>query len=241
MLIQQTVVSETTQETGGQRGLWQEPKEPQTQASGTQRPLRMSAASGKAARTDELHTGARKAGGVCAKTDLAITLTHHCWQTERRWGSLSPAPLCDPMDCTVHGILQARTLEWAAFPFSRGSPRPRNRTRVSCTAGGFFTNWAIRETPQMQKHSIKHKLNSILKKYIPWPTGIYPRYAKLVWYLEINYCNLSHQQAQKEKWYDPVSRCRKGFWQDPTPTMMRTICKSGVVRNILNLMKNVCS
>ena len=32
--------------------------------------------------------------------------------------------LCDPMDCTVHGILQARILEWAAFPFSRGSSRP---------------------------------------------------------------------------------------------------------------------
>ena len=32
--------------------------------------------------------------------------------------------LCDPMDCTVHGILQARVLEWAAFPFSRGSSQP---------------------------------------------------------------------------------------------------------------------
>ena len=94
--------------------------------------------------------------------------------------------LYDPMDYTVHGILQARILEWVAFPFSRGysqprdqtqvphcrkilyqlshkgSPRilewlaypfssrsswPRNWTRVSCIAGGFFTNWAIREAP----------------------------------------------------------------------------------------------
>ena len=31
---------------------------------------------------------------------------------------------CDPMDCTVHGILQARILEWVAFPFSRESPNP---------------------------------------------------------------------------------------------------------------------
>ena len=31
--------------------------------------------------------------------------------------------LCDPMDCTVHGILQARILEWLAFPFSRGSSK----------------------------------------------------------------------------------------------------------------------
>ena len=38
-----------------------------------------------------------------------------------------------------------RILEWVAYPFSRGSPRPRNPTRVSCIAGGFFTSWAIRE------------------------------------------------------------------------------------------------
>ena len=53
--------------------------------------------------------------------------------------------LCDPMYYTVHGILQARTLEWVAFPFSRGSSQLRNQTGVSCIAGGFFTNWAMRE------------------------------------------------------------------------------------------------
>ena len=41
-----------------------------------------------------------------------------------------------------------RILEWVAYPFSSGSSRPRNwRTGVSCIAGGFFTNWAIREAP----------------------------------------------------------------------------------------------
>ena len=49
------------------------------------------------------------------------------------------------MDYTVHGILQARILEWVAFPFSSRSSQPRDRTRVSCIAGGFCTNWAIRE------------------------------------------------------------------------------------------------
>ena len=38
--------------------------------------------------------------------------------------------LCDPMDYTVHGILQARTLEWVAFPFSKGSSQPTDRTQV---------------------------------------------------------------------------------------------------------------
>ena len=48
--------------------------------------------------------------------------------------------LCNPMDYTVHGILQARILEWVAFPFSRGSSQPRDRTQVFCIAGRFFTN-----------------------------------------------------------------------------------------------------
>ena len=53
--------------------------------------------------------------------------------------------LCDPIDYTVHGILQATVLEWVAFPFSRGSSQPRNRTQVSCIAGEFFTSWATRK------------------------------------------------------------------------------------------------
>ena len=42
-----------------------------------------------------------------------------------------------------------RILEWVAFPFSSGSSRPRNWTGVSCIAGRFFTNWAIREAPDI--------------------------------------------------------------------------------------------
>ena len=53
--------------------------------------------------------------------------------------------LSDPVDYTVHGILQARILEWVAFPFSSGSSQPRDRTQVSCIAGRFFTSWATRE------------------------------------------------------------------------------------------------
>ena len=54
------------------------------------------------------------------------------------------------MDCSlpgfsVHGILQARIVEWVATSFSRGSSWPRNQTQVSCIAGMFFTNWALRE------------------------------------------------------------------------------------------------
>ena len=54
----------------------------------------------------------------------------------------SYSTLCDPMDYPVHGILQARILEWVVFPFSRGSSQPRDWTWVSHIAGGFFTCWA---------------------------------------------------------------------------------------------------
>ena len=48
--------------------------------------------------------------------------------------------LCDPIHYAVHGILQARILEWEAFPFSRGSSQPRDRTQVSLIVGRFFTS-----------------------------------------------------------------------------------------------------
>ena len=48
--------------------------------------------------------------------------------------------LCNPMDYTVHANLQARMLEWVAVPFARRSSQPRDRTQVSCIAGGFLTS-----------------------------------------------------------------------------------------------------
>ena len=65
--------------------------------------------------------------------------------------------LFDPMDYTVLRILQSRILEWVAFLFSRGSSQPRDWTQVSRIAGGFFTNWAIREA---QVLSLKVFVNS---------------------------------------------------------------------------------
>ena len=65
-------------------------------------------------------------------------VTQSCWT------------LCDPVDrsppgSSVHGILQARILEWVAISFSRGSSRPRDQTQVSCIAGRHFNLWPTRE------------------------------------------------------------------------------------------------
>ena len=61
---------------------------------------------------------------------------------------------CNHMDCSlpgssVHGILQARILEWIAIPFLRGSSQLRNCTSVFCIAGRFFTVWDTREAQIM--------------------------------------------------------------------------------------------
>ena len=61
--------------------------------------------------------------------------------------SLQPID-CNPPGYSVHGILQARILEWVAIPFSKGSSQPRDRTWVSHIAGRFFTIWDAREDPK---------------------------------------------------------------------------------------------
>ena len=69
-------------------------------------------------------------GGACVKV-TQLCLTH-----------------CNPIDYTIHGILQARTLEWVAIPFSRGSSQPTDQTQVSFIAGGFFTSLTTREAQE---------------------------------------------------------------------------------------------
>ena len=66
--------------------------------------------------------------GRKAMTNLKVKVTQLC------------LTLFDLMDYSVHGILQARIVEWVAFPFSRGSSQPRDQSQVSHIAGGFFTN-----------------------------------------------------------------------------------------------------
>ena len=63
------------------------------------------------------------------------------WVVSNSWDPMG----CSSLGSSVYGILQAKILEWVAISFSRGSSWPRNRTRVSCIAGIFFTNWATRE------------------------------------------------------------------------------------------------
>ena len=83
---------------------------------------------------------------------LGISCRAHCLAFYlKHLMKLKVAQLCptlfDPMDYTAHGILQAKLLEWVAFPFSRGSSQPKDQTQVSRIAGRFFTIGATREAP----------------------------------------------------------------------------------------------
>ena len=75
--------------------------------------------------------------------------------TVSEWKSLSHVQLFET-PWTVHGILQARILEWVAFPFSKGSSQLRDWTQVSYIAGGFFTSWATREAQELNKTLTKN-------------------------------------------------------------------------------------
>ena len=115
---------------------------------------------------DKLYTGKENLINIWLVATSTITYLAPVWRQPILWhesvknsyvkvkvAQLCPT-LCNPIDYTVHGILQVRILEWVAFSFSRGSSQLRDHTRVSCIAGGFFTNWAIREA---QKQNLKRR------------------------------------------------------------------------------------
>ena len=84
----------------------------------------------------------------CVNTNLQHPWEHYLVSKHESESRLVVSDSLRPLDYTVHGILQARILEWVAFPFSRGSSQPRDWTQVSCTAGEFFPSWATREAQE---------------------------------------------------------------------------------------------
>ena len=81
--------------------------------------------------------GNRKQAETERKRVSDSVVSDFLWPLELVRGSGWPPP-----GSSVHGIFQARILEWAAISFSRGSSRPRDWTPICCTAGRFFTVWA---------------------------------------------------------------------------------------------------
>ena len=75
-------------------------------------------------------------------------------------GSNLGLPHCRHILYQMNHKRSPRILEWVAYQFSRGSSWPRNWTRISCTGGGFFTNWAPRETHMNVINSVKFVLKT---------------------------------------------------------------------------------
>ena len=96
-------------------------------------------------------------------SDLSLTeVTQHMCQL---LATQSCPTLCGPKDCnlpvsSVHGILQARILEWVVTAFSRASFQPRDQTRVFCIAGRFFTMVNPKGSPQtpLFNHKVSNEL-----------------------------------------------------------------------------------
>ena len=80
-----------------------------------------------------------------------------------------------PPGSSVHGIVQARILEWVAISSSRGSSQPRDQTQVSCIAGRCFTIWVTREAPDSRSKGRCKKLPNI---FFQRGTILYPLHQK---------------------------------------------------------------
>ena len=142
-----------------------------------------------------------------------------------------------PLGFSVHGILQARILEWVAMHVSRGSSRPRDQTQVSCAAGRLFTIRATREvlrfektdehgTYQMTKANTAHGQSFIactpdtVGREECFPLGPLPPQVTPVYKIPVEGYSVKHlsstpqnsQGHQKQAKLDMITKCNMRSW-----------------------------
>ena len=108
-----------------------------------------------------------------------------------KWSRSVCLTLCDPVDCSppgssIHGILQARILEWVAISFSRGSSRPRDRTHVSCVS-------CIGRQVLYHLQPFKH----LDWSYMRYPESEPPSYATPKFLIHRNICRITNAYCFK--------------------------------------------
>ena len=135
---------------------------------------------------------------ACGPSVLTLQLLNWVYQPYEAHSEshLSRVWLCDPMDYTVHGILQARILEWPPIPFCRGSSQPRDRTQHW---RGIFYQLSYQGS---QKHILKHPKRTFISKSLAllW-AYLYPNWGKrnleVVWRWGVrtskSYCAVFHR------------------------------------------------
>ena len=130
-------------------------------------------------------------------------LTHLClkWkESESEVAQLCPT-VCDPVDCSplsssIHGILQARILEWVAISFPRVFSQPRDQTQVSCIAGRCFNLWATRGVLKMRPLLPKVRPSGV---GLPETPGIWFLLRNL-WCIILGILSQSHKTFMRLKW-----------------------------------------
>ena len=142
-----------------------------------------------------------------------LILDRYGYVRVKKWSEVevtqSCLTLCDPMGYTVHGILQARILEWVAFPFSRGSSQPRDKTQVSHSAGRFFTNWAIRKALKTSDQICSQIHNGILWTFFDCLRTYYPTFHILIYSLE----NCPPQEKEHESCMREVTGIKSNLYK----------------------------
>ena len=124
---------------------------------------------------------------------------------------------CSLPDSFVHGILQARILEWVAISFSRGSSQPRDRSQVSCIAGRFFTNWATREALSQFTHLYftmlhfynQHEIFCEIKNFSKLTSKLTITYYTVSFYWRLKFCFILSQITTHTTTTPPHS---KQYW-----------------------------
>ena len=121
-----------------------------------------------------------------------------------------------PPGSFVHGILQARILEWGAFPFSRGSSQHRVPTQISCITGRFFIIWAMYR--KISKFTYRGTWNKprVIPQNICWPHTGHEKAGLVQLNLLRNHMNIVHMQESLFMvvnclwcWISPVYACQK--------------------------------
>ena len=134
-------------------------------------------------------------------------------------GSNPGLPHCRRILYQFSHKVSPRILEWVAYPFSSGSSWPRNRTRVSCIASRFFTNWAMREAPSNSHNGCVNKalceyregdIFLALKHHEPWTIAFRRRHSswKIIW---ADGDRLWEEHSRKRK-HDVALDAWKGRW-----------------------------
>ena len=146
--------------------------------------------------------------------------------------------LCNPMDCSppgfsLHGILQARILEWVAISFSRVSSWPRDQTHVSCIEGEFFTIWASRDSlvAQLVKNLLWENRNRIIEKMLHFPTSFH------LWSIAIWSFDLYHNLGMQKETMLWSSFYRQKIWDSESPQVWIHILQYGdIIKHVWHVI-----